>query len=339
MYLFWRWRDLGVYRHIALGVALAALLAVDVAVAGTRGADSSAAAPSSPVSTKPVRLAPRMHAVDVASGHGRLWVLTRKGRRGPYAVEELTADRLQQVRSFPVTEAATAVYYGAGRVWVVGKRSITVLDPAGGRTQSRRIEGTIDSMAFARATAYAVAAGRGEVLTISPGRRLSIHSIEERGGPLALVAVTGAIEVTNQAMNLVPIILGGANTTFLAALQLGRPVIASAGDQAVWVRRGHQLVRETLGSDNRPARKYVATPGSPLQVVMTADGGCYVSLASTSKRRLDLAYFSRRALSARHPTPTDVRAGRRVADFALDPAGGVVLVDASGNLRRWVPAT
>jgi hypothetical protein len=339
--LFWRWRDLRLYSHAAIGFAALALVVVDASVAGVRAGAASPPTPAPSVAAHPHALGVGhgLRAEAVASGGGHIWVLAKRSQRGPVLVEEIDPSSHQTITSIQVSGASSHVFYGAGRVWATGGTQISAVDPLGGRVSTIQLGGgTVRSMAFARSTAYAAVIGRDEVLAITGGKRLRTRTIEEHGGPLAVVAVPRAIEVTNNEMNLVPVILPGADTSFLAALQLGRPVIAAAGRRAAWVRRGRQLVRETLGADNRPARRYVATPGAPLRVVMAGDGGCYVSLTSVPRSRINLAYFSRKALSARHPRPTDVHAGARITDFALDPAGGVDFIDRSGALKRWEPA-
>ncbi len=283
----------------------------------------------------------RLVAQAVTSGHGSIWTLNcRVPRHGRCVVTKVDPRTEVAGPAVKVPRPASRLFYGAGHVWVAGGRRITAVAPATGAVATARLPGgPVDSMAFHGDRAYAAVNGHDQVAEITPGGVLKIRLIEERGGPRAVVGLRDAIEVTNGVMNLVPIIFPGADTTFLAALQLGRPVIGAAGPQAAWVRRGTHLVRETLGSDNRPARRYVATPGPPMRVVMAGDGGCYVSLPPMPRRRENLAYFSRKALEARHPSPTDVHVGRRVLDFALDPAGGVVFIDRRGALQRWVPAT
>jgi hypothetical protein len=342
--LFWRWRDLRLYSHVAIGIAVMALVVVDSTVAGVRGGDSPSPGPSIGGHQTVGRLIGRGSYADaVTSGHGEIWSLdcarSPRGAGRRCFVAEIDPTDGTEVTSVQVPAPASSLFYGAGRVWLSGGPRLTAIDPRSGAVTSELLSGgTIRSMAFRGPRAYGAVVGRDEVLEITPGKRLQIKVIEEHGGPLVVTALRNAIEVSNAEMNLVPVIFPGTNTTFLAALQLGRPVVAAAGPQAAWVRRGHQLVRETLGSDDRPARKYVATPGRPLRVLMNSDGGCHVSLASVPRSRVAMAYFSPIALSASHPTPTDVHAGRRVVDFALDPTGGVVYVDHSGTLRRWDPA-
>ncbi|HVV74597.1 MAG TPA: hypothetical protein VHC43_01065 [Mycobacteriales bacterium] len=345
MYLFWRWRDLRVHSHLAIAAGALILLLVDSTVAGVRaGSPPAAAAPPSLASRHEV-LSPRrgLRGELVVSGSGWLWLLARDGKHA-HSLEQVDPRTEQIHSSTRVAGPASYLFYGAGRVWVTGGSTIRALDPRSGRLSVLRAAGgTVRSMTFARSKAYAVVAGRDEVLAISPGRRLRAHTIVEHGGPSTAVALSDAIEITNHRANLVPVIFPRADTSFLAALQLGRAVIAAAGPQAAWVRRGHELVRETLsraaGSASRPARHYVDTLGRPEHVVMTADGGCYVSIGRTSgrARRTDVLYFSRSALRSRHPRPSAVHRGPHVRSLALDPAGGVVFTDAVGDLVRWVP--
>lgn len=338
--LFWRLRDLRIYSHAAIGIAVLALLGVDATVAGVRSGDAAQVVSiggHEPHSRPIGRVA---YADAVTSGHGVIWTLHCSRHAGRHCEVALgSPPKGVEASVLAVPRPASHLFYGAGRVWIAGGGRISAIDPRTHRIATLRLAGgTVASMAFRGSRAYAAVVGRDEVLAITPGRTLHPKVIAEHGGPRTVIAFPDAIEVANDEMNLVPIIFPRADTSFLAALQLGRPVIAAAGPHAAWVRRGRQLVRETLGPDNRPARKYIATPGRALRVVMAAGGGCYVSLASVRRRGIDLAYFSRKALSARHPTPTDVHVGRRVVDFALNPAGGVVYIDRTGALQRWVPA-
>jgi hypothetical protein len=338
--LFWRWRDLRLHGHVAIGIAVLALLAVDSTVVGAR---SGEAAPVMSIGghPPPARLIGDGFLADaVTSGHGEIWTLRcfapRPHRR--CEVFEIDPSTGVEISAFLIPRPASNLFYGADRLWATGGGRITAIDPVSHHVATeRRAGGTIRSMAFHGSTAYAAVVGRDEVLALTGGKRLRTKVIEEKGDPIAVVALPRAIEVTNRDMNLVPVILPGADTSFLATLQLGRPVIAAGGPHVVWVRRGHLLVRETVTRSSHPARQYVATPGAPLRVVTAGDGGCYVSLASVPRSRVNLAYFSRKALTARHPRPTDVHAGARLTDFALDPAGGVVFIDRSGALKRWEP--
>jgi hypothetical protein len=343
--MFWRLRDTGLRSHVVIGVAALALVVVDSVVAGSRGSGEAQAQPSIGGHQTPVAVGHGSRAKAVASGHGRIWALVEVGRTGRYFVGEIDPRNDEALDTIRVPGPASYVFYGAGHVWVSGRHGSTArlsaIDPRTGRVLTLRLrgDGALSSMAFAGPTAYAAVVGRDEVLELTARKRLHAKAIEERGGPLAVVAVPHAIEVTNRDMNLVPIILRGADTTFLAALQLGRPVIAAAEGQAAWVRREDSLVRETLSASGRPARHYVPTHALPLEVVMTPAGGCYVAVATHKGRRPspDLLYFTRAALSAGHPRPTAVHRGRQINHLALDPTGGVVYTDVTGRLNRWAP--
>jgi hypothetical protein len=197
----------------------------------------------------------------------------------------------------------------------------------------------VDSIAFHGRTGYAAVAGRDEVLALHAGNRLRVERHQELGGPTGVVAVEGAVQVTNASRNLVPIILRGADTSFLAAVSRVHPVLAAAGKRAVWVRSGHGLIRVSVTRDGVVTRKHVRTIHRVFDVHTTPAGGCYVSVANRRNRRThrNLLYFSSAALRAPHPAPTAIHHGREVNSLALDPAGGVVYVDNTGKLRHWVP--
>lgn len=340
--LFWRWRDLRLHSHAAIGFAALALVVVDASVAGVRGGDRppTSVRPSATGFHQPkLYVGHGLQAEAIASGGGRIWVLARRLAAGGDRLEEIDPRTEQTVSSTPVPRSAEHVFYGADRVWLTGRTRITVLDPRTKHVDTIQLSGgTLRSMAFAGSTAYAAVVSRDEVLEIKPGKQLRTKVIEEKGAPLTVVAVPRAIEVANNEMNLVPVILPGADTSFLATLQLGRPVIAAGDGRVVWVRRGHLLVRETLHRGAaRPARQYVDVHGIPLQVMMASDGGCYVMVRAAGRSQPSLLYFSRHSLRAANPKPSAVHRGRQVRDFAIDPAGGVAYVDAAGHLARWVP--
>ncbi|HEX3900954.1 MAG TPA: hypothetical protein VHW74_17525 [Mycobacteriales bacterium] len=340
--LFWRWRDLRLYSHAAIGFAALALVVVDASVAGVRGNASSSPTPASSVAAhhQVLALGHGLHALAVASGGGRIWVLAQHGRHGSTAVAEIDPTTEQTVTSIQVPGAASHLFYGVGQVWVTGGTQISDVDPHGGHVRTIQLSGgTVSSMAFERSTAYAAVIGRDELLAVTVGKQLRTRTIEEKGGPLTVVAVPRAIEVTNDEMNLVPVIFPGADTSFLATLQLGRPVIASGGARVVWVRRRNLLVRETLRHGvSRPARQYLDVRGRPMQVTNTDDGGCYVTVSTARRSQPSLLYFSPQSLQAPHPKPTAVHRGRPVRSFAVDPAGGVAYVDVAGGLAKWVPS-
>lgn len=349
--MFWRLRDLRVPGTVALGGAALALVVVDSVVAGTRGG-SPAAPPAPPVPHVSARLGmlPGVITESVAAGRGRIWALVDKpsahrDRFYVYGIDPATNAVRSTVR---VPGPASYVFYGARHVWVSGggdggapNSKISAVDPARLTIATVRLgrDSAVSSIAFHGSTAYAAAAGRDQVLAIKAGKRLRVKRIAERGGPIDVVAVHGAIEVTDGVRNLVPVILRGANTSFLAEVSRLRPVFAAAGRRAVWVRSARRLIRVSVVGGKVGVRTQVPTGSRVFGMVTTPGGGCYVAVASRGAHhpRRNLLYFSPTALRARHPHPTAVHHGRTVNHLALDPAGGVVYADAAGKLRRWIP--
>lgn len=332
--MFWRPRDLGLRSHVAVGIAALALVGVDASVAATRGGGGEAPTFSIADPATSFHLGPHLHAEGVASGHRRLWVLVRHDP-DHYRVEDLRPSNLETIRSIPVPSGATGIYFGAGRVWVSSAAAITAIDPASGRSQTHALGSTVDSMAFVGSTAYAVGTSPDELLAITAGHRLRVRSIEETGDPVAVVALSRAVEVAGRAANLVPVILPGANTSYLAALDLGQPIIGSAGPTAAWVARGRLLVLERLSASGRLARKYFRIPGHARRVLTDPRGGCYVAVGGAA--RPALLYIPRAAIRAELPRAFAIRRGAAIASFALDPVGGVVYTTFAGQLRRWIP--
>jgi hypothetical protein len=201
-------------------------------------------------------------------------------------------------------------------------------------------------MAFHAPKGYLADRAHDKVRTFTAGSRLRAGAIAVRGGPRAVVALLGAIQPTNRAKNLIPIIFHGANTSFLAEVSRLRPVIASAGKRAVWVHSATGLIRITVPpggtlrrGNNVASRKHFATDSRVRQIVVTPGGGAYVSIQDRHNvgSHRDLLYFSRSALRAHHPRPIAVHHGRKVRDLALNPAGGVVYADEAGLLLTWAP--
>ena len=351
--MFWRLRD-SLPSHVAIGAALVALLAVDATVAGTRdaGEDANLAQPLPVVQPAPhAGLLPGVEVESVASGRGRIWVLVDRPDAGKdrFFVHQLDAANYRVMASVRVPGPASHVYYGAGHVWVSGGGSggapgarITAFVPPTGDLVTRRFGNgaAVDSIAFHGSTAYAAVPGRGEVLALKAGRTLRYQRHEERGGPTGVVAVEGAIQVTNSYRNLVPIILRGADTSFLAEVSRIHPVLASAGRRSVWVRSEHGLIRVSVSRGGNVQRKHVTTIHRVRDLLSTSDHGCFVAVTNHPDRmnHRNLLYFSPAALRSPHPKPTAIHHGHQVTRMALSPAGGVVYVDNRGKLWDWNPA-
>jgi hypothetical protein len=233
-------------------------------------------------------------------------------------------------------------------VWVVAEGRVSALDPANGHVLTRRLDGGVaaHSMAFHGSTAYLVEPARDRVLALRAGSTIRINGTTERGGPRAVVALHGAVQPTSQDKNLIPFIFRGADTSFLAQLSRLPPILAWAGNRAVWLRRAHGLLLATVSHSGTVARgthlssrRYVVTGTRVRQVVMTASGGCFISVQNSRDVRShhNLLYFSRAALRASKPRPTAVHRGREVRDLAVNPAGGVAYADDAGRLLSWVP--
>jgi hypothetical protein len=249
----------------------------------------------------------------------------------------------------PVREPAAHIFYGAGRVWLTGSGRISAINPASGRVLTRTLDRGVNltSMAFHDSSAYVADPRQDRVYRFTAGSRIAAHAIAERGGPRAVVTLSGAVQPTNAAKNLIPIIFGGANTSFLAEVSRLHPVIASAGTRAVWVRSGKGLTRITVPpggtirrGNNVASRQHFATDTRVRQLAMTTAGGVYVAIQNPHNVRShrNLLYFSRAALEAHSPRPTASHRGRTAIDLAIDPAGGVVYADGTGKLWRWAPA-
>jgi hypothetical protein len=348
--MFWRLRD-SVPSYTAIGFALVALVAVDSTVAGSRTDGSSASAAPAIVQVAQGQsshgLLPGVRTLGVASGHGEIWALVVQG--SSYAVEEINPTTQRAGASYRMTSPASHIFYGAGRVWLTGANRVSALNPASGHFLTHRLGNgaKVSAMVFHGTTAYAALGGHDELLTLRPGRTFRAKLIAERGGPAAVVALSGAIQPTNRMKNLIPIIFRDANTSFLAEISRLRPVIASAGKRAVWVHSGKGLIRITVPSggtirrgNDIASRQHFATDIRVRQIMMTPGGDSYVSAQNRGGRsHRNLLYFSRAALRAKKPVPTATHRGLAALGLALDPAGGVVYADRTGKLRRWVPRT
>jgi hypothetical protein len=351
--MFWRLRD-SLPSHVAIGAALVVLVAVDATVAGTRDASDTphyvAPTPAPHAARRHAGLLPGVTVESVTSGGGRIWALVDKpsARGDRMFVFQLDPTDYRVTATVRVPGPADRVYYGAGRVWVSGGGDggspnvrISAFAPSVGDVVSLRLgsNAAVDSIAFHGRTGYAAVAGRDEVLALHAGRRLRVERRQELGGPTGVVAVEGAVQVTNASRNLVPIILRGADTSFLAEVSRIHPVLAAAGKRAVWVRSGHGLIRVSVTRGGVVTRKHVRTIHRVFEVRAAPGGGCYVSV--TNRRNLrthrNLLYFSPAALRSPHPAPTAIHHGREVNSLALNPAGGVVYVDNMGKLWDWVP--
>ncbi|HWC36441.1 MAG TPA: hypothetical protein VG650_16665 [Mycobacteriales bacterium] len=336
-----------------IGFATVGVLALGAMVIGIRSGSPATARAFLPPRNSQIQVLPGGVVQSVDSGGRQIWALVDRpsAERDRLYVADVDAvtNRVHSLHRVP--GPASMLYYDAGRVWVVGggdgaapSSRISVLDAVTGHVTTLRL-GTragIASMAFADSTAYAAVPSRDAVLAVTlSGGQLQARSIHVAGGPTSVVALKGVILPANRDRNLAPIWLEARkDAADVTALSQGVPAIAAAGRDGVWARTGQAIERETLDAGTAPAVVRLRPAYRPFDVVTARDGGCYVSLPNPSDlpSRADLFYYSASALAGGSPLPTSAHSGNEIKTLAADPVGGVVYVDYTGRLWRWVPA-
>ena len=123
--LFWRLRDLRIYSHAAIGIAVLALLGVDATVAGVRSGDAAqVVSMGGHHASQPVG-----RAGAVTGGRGKIWALVALGRGPKYHLRVIDPQTEQVVHSVLLAGRLSHLFYGAGRVWAVGGQRISAVDP------------------------------------------------------------------------------------------------------------------------------------------------------------------------------------------------------------------
>ena len=331
----------------SLGYGALAVVVAGLTVVGVRTVPEAKAGPMYPPFTHHIAMTPGASVSSVASGAGAIWAIVKPASGDLIRLAKIDP-RTDNVKSWlDLPMPASQLYFGRGWLWAsngAGTR-ITAINALTGAVSSLHLTtGAVGSIASLGSTAYAVVAHRDEVLALTVDKgEIQTRRIHVAGGPTSIVALRGVVLPSNRSGTLEPIWVQPQQPHHAAfpvgALSSKLPVIAPAGVMSVWARSAGALEREGVGTHRHLFAVRLRPAHRPIAVVNARDGACYVAIRNFGgPSRANLFYYQSSRIAGGAPLPSQAHVGHQIRSLALDPLGGVVYVDARGQLWRWVPA-
>lgn len=306
---------------------------------------------------------PSGEADAVTFGGGAVWALdnrTTPGHNHLY-VEKRSSSNGAVVSSIAIKEPGESIYYGLGKVWVVGGGDgghrnvvLTMVDPTTGAV-TRTVLGPnygIGSAAFAGGYEWFAAPLQRQILKVSivngapqitkltwSGRPLTLTPIPNPGRPTQLLVTS-----YSQRM-LAPLVLatGSAGAAPASSYLSNWAVLGPAGGDSVWASKGQQLIRDVMtDTDGSGVSARIALPGQRHadDVVSNSDHSIYVEVGSpTGPAGPDIEFFTQEEYESPHPHPLATDSGHQISSLSVGPSGGALFTTyGTRQLLFWDPA-